>query len=42
VVVGFYVAALMSAAVSMVITLVFVKLSREEFDWALLNEQEST
>jgi len=42
VVVGFYVAALMSAAVSMVITLLFVKFSQEEFDWALLNEQEST
>jgi len=39
--VGFYVAALVSAAVSMTITLVSVKLSREEFDWALLNEKES-
>lgn len=42
VMVGFYVAALLSAAVSMVITLLFVKFSTEEFDWALLNEQEST
>ena len=40
--IGFYVAALMSAAASMVITLVFVKFSREEFDWQLLNEREPT
>jgi Na+/proline symporter len=39
--IGFYVAALISAAVSMLITLIFVKLSREEFDWQLLDEERS-
>lgn len=39
--IGFYVAALISAAVSMVITLVFVQFSRQEFDWQQLDEKES-
>ena len=38
--IGFYVAALIAAAVSMVITLVSVKLSRQVFDWQQLSEQE--
>lgn len=40
--IGFYVAALISAAASMVITLIFVKFSNEEFDWQILNEREPT
>lgn len=39
--IGFYVAALISAAVSMAITLVFVQFSQQAFDWQQLNEQES-
>lgn len=38
--IGFYVAALIAAAVSMAITLVSVKLSTQSFDWQQLGKQE--
>lgn len=38
--IGFYVAALISAAVSMLITLVFVMLSQQRFDWQTLSKEE--
>ena len=38
--IGFYVAALIAAAVSMAITLISVKLSRQVFDWQQLGKQE--
>jgi Na+/proline symporter len=37
--IGFYVAALVSAAVSMLIVLVSMRVKPDQFDWAILNEQ---
>jgi uncharacterized membrane protein YhiD involved in acid resistance len=40
--IGFYVAALVSAAVSMLVVFVSMMLSRSEFDWQTLNEAKET
>ncbi len=39
-VIGFYVAALVSAAVSMLVTIIGVYLAREQFDWTQFSQQE--